>query len=336
MKLLYVSCHQILEWDEVRLFHELGIDVFSAGSYACPWFREGMLRPGIDGLTHYPELERLASTYMSSGCSLSQELIDWADTIMFMHQPEALEKNWAKMKGKRVIFRSIGQCVAHQERILSLLKDEGLEIVRYSPMETKIPDYAGHDAIIRFYKDPDEFNGYTGDIPQIVNFTQSIVQRRKHTHYDEIREVMDGLQAKIYGTDNQNLKELDGGQKSYENLKQIMRESRVYLYGGTWPAPYTLSYIEAAMTGIPILAFGRRIAESTSSASFEFYELPYLIATGANGFISDDVSFLKDKAKLLLNDQAYAKDIGGMMRKQTIELFGKKNISRLWKNYLLN
>ena len=92
MKLLYVSCHQALEYDEVKLFHELGIDVFSTGSYACPWFREGMIRPGIEGLTHYPELERLASTYMSPGCSLSQELIDWADTIMFMHQPEALAK----------------------------------------------------------------------------------------------------------------------------------------------------------------------------------------------------------------------------------------------------
>jgi hypothetical protein len=31
---------------------------------------------------------------------------------------------------------------------------EGLEIVRYSPMERNIPGYIGEDALIRFYKDP--------------------------------------------------------------------------------------------------------------------------------------------------------------------------------------
>ncbi len=336
MKLLYVSCHQILEYDEVKLFHELGIDVFSTGSYACPWFREGMLRPGIEGLTHYPELERHASTYMSSGCSLSQELIDWADTIMFMHQPEALEKNWHKMKGKRVIFRSIGQCVQHQEEILSILKDEGLEIVRYSPMESRIPSYAGQDALIRFYKDPEEFSGYTGHIEQVVNFTQSVVQRKKHTHFAEMKEIMQGLPAKIYGTDNENLHELDGGQKSYENLKQILRESRVYLYGGTWPAPYTLSFIEAMMTGIPIVAMGRRIAESTNSASFEFYEIPYILTNQVTGYVSDDTTYLRENVKFLLENPLRAKEIGDLARKHAIQLFGKKNISRLWKDYLLH
>lgn len=336
MKLLYISCHQVLEYDEVKLFHELGIDVFSTGSYACPWFREGMIRPGIDGLTHYPDLERHASTYMSSGCSLSQELIDWADTIIFMHQPEALEKNWHKMSGKRVIFRSIGQCVSHQEELLKGLRSHGLEIVRYSPMEAKIPGCAGADKLIRFYKDPDEFTGYTGEIEQVVNFTQSVVQRRRHTHYAEMKEIMSGLSAKIYGTDNENLHELDGGQKSYENLKQIMKESRVYLYGGTWPAAYTLSFIEAMMTGIPIVAMGRRIAESTNSASFEYYEIPHLIANGATGFVSDDVSYLKECVKRLFEDRGLALDMGGLARKQAIEIFGKKNISRLWKDYLLN
>lgn len=335
MKLLYISVHQVLEYDEVRLFNEMGIDVFSTGAYACPWFREGMIRPGIEGLKHYPDMEHSASTYMSSGCSLPQELIDWADTIMFMHQPEALEKNWHKMKGKRVIFRSIGQCVQTQEEILSRLRFQGLEIVRYSPMEKKIPSFAGEDAMIRFYKDPDEFKGYTGEIEQVVNFTQSIVQRSRHTHYEDIQRIVNGLPAKIYGVDNENLGDLDGGQKSYENLKQILRESRAYLYGGTWPAPYTLSFIEAMMTGIPIVALGTRIAESTNPASFEFYEIPELLTNQVTGFVSDDVNYLRQNVEFLLQNPLRAKEIGGLARKQAIEIFGKKNISRLWRDYLL-
>ncbi len=334
MRLLYVSCHQVLEYDEVKLFTELGIDVFSTGSYACPWYRPGMIRPGIEGLTHYPEMERMASTFISSGYSMPQELIDWADTIMFMHMPEALEKNWAKMKGKRVIFRSIGQCVSHQENILRELMAQGLEVVRYSPMEVNIPNYCGQTDLIRFYKDPEEYKDYTGKNDVIINFTQSIIQRRNFTHYDEVMRVMRGLPSKIYGVDNQNLGEYDGGQLSFEEMKQTMRDSRAYLYSGTWPAPYTLSFIEAMMTGIPILATGRAIAESTVSGSFDFYEIPHIIENRVTGFVSDNIDELRSAANSLLSDEQGAKAMGERSRKTAIELFGRENIAKQWRALL--
>jgi glycosyltransferase involved in cell wall biosynthesis len=331
MKLLYLSCHQILEYDEIKLFHEMGLDVFSAGSYAYPKWRPGMPRPGIDTLTHYPDLERLASTIVSSGYNIPQELIDWADAIMFMHMPEALEKNWAKMRGKRVIFRSIGQCVGHQELILKKLRLEGLQIVRYSPMEQKLPNYAGHDQIIRFYKDPDEYQAWQGTIPRILNITQSIIQRAGFVQYEEIKQVTNALPFDIFGIGNENLPNSEG-QVSDEKQNALYRQYRAYIYGGTWPAPYTLSFIEAMMTGIPIIAIGKKHVENTKG--IEFYEVPDIIDDGRNGYVSDDLNYLRAAAETMLNNYDHAAQIGGAGRATAIELFGKANIKQQWEAFL--
>jgi len=336
MRLLYLSCHAILEYDEVKLFHELGFDVFSAGVYANPSYREGMSRPGLDQLTHHVDLERMASTFVSSGYNLDQGLIDWADVIVFMHLPEALEKNWAKLRGKRVIFRSIGQCVGHQERILTELRKEGLQIVRYSPIEDKLPNYAGADAVIRFYKDPNEYHNYQGTIASLLNITQSIVQRRDYAQYDQILEVAKGHTLDIYGNGNQgnaNPSENVGvGPVRFETQLSLYRQYRAYIYGGTWPAPYTLSFIEAMMTGIPIIAVGRKFVEQDRGLTF--YEVPDLITHGFNGFVSDSLETLKFAARDLLHDYDAAIRIGQRGRRRAIELFGKDNISRQWSDFL--
>ncbi len=49
MKLLYLSCHSVLEYDEVKLFKEMGIDVFSHGVYANPNKPSDVKRPAIKG-----------------------------------------------------------------------------------------------------------------------------------------------------------------------------------------------------------------------------------------------------------------------------------------------
>jgi len=56
MKILYLSCHSVLEFDEVKLFHELGHEVFSPGSYVEPLNPGDPMRPGIPGLIYDPEI----------------------------------------------------------------------------------------------------------------------------------------------------------------------------------------------------------------------------------------------------------------------------------------
>jgi len=56
-KILYLSCHEILEFDEVSLLHELGHEVFSPGAYVEPANRgDQNLRPSIPGLKYDPDI----------------------------------------------------------------------------------------------------------------------------------------------------------------------------------------------------------------------------------------------------------------------------------------
>lgn len=333
MKLLYFSCHSILEYDEVKLFHELGYDVFSCGVYANPQGHETLPRGPIVGMTHYPEMERLASTIRVGGGHISQELIDWADVIVFMHEPVILATNWMRMKHKKVIFRSIGQCVKWQEEILQQFVPEGLKIVRYSPAEKNIPSFAGEHAMIRFYKDPEEYQGYTGEIVQAINVTQNISGRGEYCFYKEIQEMMQGVPNKIYGLNNEALGNQWGGKISEEELRRILRESRVYIYGGTWPAAYTLSFIEALMTGIPIVSIGHGIAEDRFD-HFPYFEVPEIISNGYSGYVDDDINILKNAVKDLLADLDFAKNIGEKGREVAIKLFGKETIAKQWKEFI--
>ena len=169
MKIQYISCHSILEYDEVQLLTELGHDVFSNGAYIDPAGHITHPRPGIKGAKYYPEYAELAR--MNPTTNLPKELIDPFDVIIVMHQPDVLVQNWDKIKHKKVIWRSIGQSVPAVERKLAPLREEGLVVVRYSPKEENIDSYTGSDAMIRFYKDPEVYKGWDGKDTGVVNFS---------------------------------------------------------------------------------------------------------------------------------------------------------------------
>jgi len=161
MKILYLSCHSILEYDEVRLLRELGYDVFAAGAYLNS--TGDSMRPELPPISLDPvalaQFHEIAQQHPGEDNkdNLSREFVENFDCILVMHMPKWIERNWDVMKHKRVIWRTIGQSVAHTEAQLASYRREGMEIVRYSPREVTIPGFIGQDALIRFYKDPDEY-----------------------------------------------------------------------------------------------------------------------------------------------------------------------------------
>jgi len=160
MKIQYLSVHEVLEYDEVSLLTELGHEVFSNGAYLNPEGHPGLRRPAIQGGKYFPEYEKLAKIHPRT--CLPKELIDPFDVIIVMHQPEIIIHNWKLFKDKKIIWRSIGQSVPHIENMLRRFQKEGLKIVRYSPKEQNIPHSMNQDALVRFYKDPEEFISPTG------------------------------------------------------------------------------------------------------------------------------------------------------------------------------
>lgn len=332
MNIHYISCHSVLEYDEVKLLTELGHNVFSNGAYLEPTGHISLPRPGIDGAKKWDDLVKIAIDNPKT--NLPKELIDPFDYIIVMHTPDVITNNWENIKHKKVIWRTIGQSTPGVERKLNKARSEGLRIVRYSPKETNIENYIGEDTLIRFYKDPDVFNGWVGNSDQVVNFTQSLKGRGTFVHHEEIMGSIIGYNSKIYGTGNDDLGQFNGGEVSFNKMIDILRQARVFVYGGTWPASYTLSFIEALMIGVPIVAIGRRLAHIGNYEPIDFYEVDEIIKSGENGFIGESIQEIRHYIELLLNNYDLAKKISANGRETAIKLFGKKQIADQWREFL--
>lgn len=330
MKILYLSCHSILEYDELRLFEELGYDYFSLGSYLDPRKPVDLIRPA---LKYKVDLDLLSKAPDRN--NIPHEFFAPFDVIIIMHVPEWIERNWHNMKHKRVIWRTIGQSTAALERRLQPYRNDGLEVVRYSPREQRIANNIGADALIRFYKDENEFGEYNGAQNNVITFSQNIKVRGEHCSFDAVMQTLQGFgdKAKIYGRDNENLGKLFGGFLTYDEMRQAYRDNRVYLYGHTQPASYTLNFMEAFMTGIPVVALGPRWANSLKIAG-DTYEVPDFINNGVNGYCSDNINELRDAINHFMTDHEYAKKVGLQGRLTAINLFGKDKIKAQWKKYL--
>lgn len=334
MKLLYIGCHETLEYDEVKLFTELGIDVFSyQGSYMNPSGHESLKRPAISGGIYHEEFAQEAIKYAKT--KIPKEFFDKFDAVMIMHDPNVIVENWDRMKHKSVIWRSIGQSTSHVENMIRRTRYDGMKIARMSPIEERISGYIGSDTMIRFYKDPDDWKDWNGNEKRVINFTQSLLGRRVFCHYDLIHQLMQGFPSLVYGSGNTDLGGLDGGELSYELMCGTLRDNRVFVYGGTWPSPYTLSFIEAMMTGIPMVCIGKQLAEEVvpQPDQIDYYEIPDIIRDGYNGFISNNINELRDNIHQLLENQDLAKSIGENGRKTAIELFGKEKIRSEWEEF---
>lgn len=332
MKIHYLSDHSILEYLEVKLFSEMGHEVFSNGAYLDPAGSKLLPRPGIPSAKYFPEYESLARQYPKT--HLPPELIQPFDVIFIMNRPEWITENWNNIKHKRVVWRSIGQSTRTVENMIRKMRYEGMKIVRWSNKEQNIPDYLGADSVIYSYQDPQEFTNWNGTEKRVINFTQSLKGRRTFCHYDDLMQLADGFPTQIFGSGNDDLGGLNGGDLPYELMKGQMRDNRVFIYGGTWPAPYTLAFQEAMMTGIPIVSIGKKLAENIPSIperdKISFFEIPDFIEHAQNGFYSDDITELRGIIHRLLEDYEYAKQISEKGRAKAISVFGKNLIKNLW------
>lgn len=309
----------------------MGHDVFSLGSYINPNSPQDVKRPAVLGDSH-EKLQGIAIQCTKD--NLHQELIDWADVIIWMHRPDWILNNWAKVKGKKCVWRSIGQSTKDVESMLAIPRSEGLKLVRYSPEERNIQGFLGEDAIIRFYKDENEFSGYTGVIPTVITVAQAMKSRGKSCGFEIFDQATKGLSRALFGPQNED-SGISGGLLSYEDLKAAYRNYQVYFYTGTYPAPYTLNFIEAMMTGIPIIAIGPQLADLHYFNGCT-YEVSKIIDNETSGFYSDDIGSLRFYLEKLLSHPEECKRIGENGRKTAIKLFGKEVVREQWANFLNN
>ena len=330
MNLLLLLAHSIEEYDQVRLLSSLGYDVFSIGAYTDPLNPGDDKRPAILDAPRHPELEAYvnAADTMATKDRLPGELIDWADAIIVHHFPERwIAGQWDAIGRKRVIWRTVGQSSPATEMVMGTLPHRGrLEIIRYSPAERdaflRMGVYAGEDATIRFYKDPDEWTDWRGDREVVGNVTQDMAKRAEACGLRYWMTATRGLPALPAGPGSGALRGV--GELDYEAMREYLRSIRAYLYTGTRPASYTLGLIEAMMTGVPVVSIGPQAFGIPDI--FEGHTI--------TGWWFDDPEKAGRALARLLESTDVAQERSGVVRARAIDLFGRDAIAAQWRAYL--
>lgn len=340
MNLLILSSHAILEYDDLRLFSDLGYDVFMPGAYSNPSEPgENSIRPALPDAPYHPELNALCDEQrMKHGpeglemgivdwakADVHPDIVDWADVIMVNCFPDTwIGYQWEQIKHKRVIWRTIGQSNPHLEHEMRQYK--GLEIVRYSPAEKRAFEplgvFAGEDAMIRFCKYPSDFGPWIGDNPVVGNVTQNLDVRGDHCGLDFWQQATEGLPVRLAGLGSERMGGL--GLLSYQGMLDYLAHLRVYLYMGTQPASYTLGLMEAMLAGCPVVSIGP--GDMWMPALFEGHELV------DHGW--DNPANAKADVEDHLSDLDYATRRSIAIRRRANTLFSPDVIGPQWLTYL--
>jgi hypothetical protein len=344
-RIVLMLAHSIEEAMQVQLLHELGHEVFSIGAYMDP------AHPGDDkrdALPQVPFHADLAAAVSAAPCSpdmpddhlwgakdrLPDEVIDWGD-IFIVHHCEwrwLAGGNFERLRaaGKRVIWRTVGQSTHENEARMAPLRAQGLEIVRYSPKERAIPYYAGEDALIRFWMDPAEYTGWTGEEVAVGNVTQDMRGRAAWTGWDFWEEATRDLPRNPAGPKSEQWG--GTGALSPAGLRAYLRRMRAYLYTGTFPASYTLGFIEALMTGTPMVVAG------PARWNRDFSGLPYghmlLEAHELVPLVAHTPWQASQMLNRLLHDRDWAVQVSALQQEVADRVFGKAVIAEQWRRFL--
>ena len=354
VNVLLMLAHSIEEHDQLKLLHGLGYTVASIGGYIDPAHPHDDVRPALphiprvdvvwDAVQEVEATETRPDRLINAKDNLPQAIIDWADVLIVHHMEWRWigslgddgrtplpgmygGEQWSRIRDKRVIWRTVGQSSHDNEARMKRYRDDGLEIVRYSPKEENIPGYLGKDALIRFYMDPDEWHGWTGEDEVVTNVTQDLVRRGAFCGLDYWQEATRGLPTRPGGPGSEQL--LGGvGKLPLDDMKALLRKSRVYMYTGTVPASYTLGLLEAMMTGIPIVSVGPANQNLLPyfPRLFEGHELA--------AHWSDTPETARMWLRQYLKDWGTARETSRIMRDRAIGLFGKASVGAAWKAYL--
>jgi glycosyltransferase involved in cell wall biosynthesis len=298
------------------------------------------MRPALPDYPFFPDLKAAVDDLgTDDNLGAAQEhipdaLLDWLGddgAIVIHHYTERLVGDWPRLRdwmrgapGRRVIWRTVGQSVENNERMMAPLRADGLERVAYSPNERFIPGYIGHDALIRFGKDPADWYGWTGDKAVVGNVTQGLLRRDPWTNYGFWEEATRGLPRLPAGPGS----ELHGGlgELGYDEMRQYLRDIRVYLYLGTQPASYTLGLIEALMTGVPVVSIG--------PSHMQIFDMPGVFEGWELAPWGDDPLEVRRTLGLILENEAMAARVGSGARARALDLFGLDTIADQWASFL--
>lgn len=351
MKLLYIgSWHTTQTWDDLTLFTELGIDWFDTGIYRDPqnpiYNSQYLIRGPIDKEVNKSLLMEFLSINQTdryfSFPNLTLDFLNKFDLILYNYCspfPQGIQTLVEFVKNRKpIIFRTYGHQPKYIEEALRVYKKNyKLYLVRNSPMEKNLPNYAGEDYIIRGYINENLYTNWRGEVNTVLTFSNDFNARLNHPNYEAYRIylnlIRNKLPTELYGMNNSVTK--NSRAVSWGEQIELFQTRSCYFNLNSPPASLTYSFAEALMTGIPVVSVGVKLG-STPNSTIETYEIPYIIENGKTGFYSDDPDELIEYIKLIMADKNLAKNISDNGRKKALDLFSKQKISTQWMDLFKN
>ncbi|MEI8258640.1 MAG: glycosyltransferase, partial [Deltaproteobacteria bacterium] len=101
----------------------------------------------------------------------------------------------------------------------------------------------------------------------------------------------------------------------YDDIQRAFRRSRLYLHDGE--QEYTITLIEAMMTGMPVV-------------SFRLPGIERYVVHGENGFVVDNAKQLRECCRMLLDDADLARRMGAVGREMALRDYNEDRWRRDW------
>jgi hypothetical protein len=342
-RVLLCLSHSIEEYQQLDLLSSLGYEVASLGGYIDPENPHDPKRPPLD-VPAYPEIKAAVDALgTDDNIGAAQEsipyaVLDWLgndSVIIFHHRLERLFGQWPRLAdwrrgsgGRRIVWRSVGQSVQHNEREAAPFRMAGLERVTYSPKERNIPEFSGEDALIRFWG-YEEDRPWVGDREVVIQVSQHLRQRDPFTNWEFWDSATRDLPRLPIGPGS----EVIGGTGSvpYDEMREHLLRSRAFLFTGSQPASYTLGLVEAMHAGIPTVSIGPtwmkvKYEGGTAEELFEGHELATLSA--------DDPNEARHMLRELLADRDYATAMSEVTRREARRMFDRETVGAQWAAFL--
>jgi hypothetical protein len=335
LNILYFSCHEILEYDDLRMFTELGHRVFSLGDFAHPEASEKKFRPGRPEFFH----KAFWDSFQEMGCNLpgrrvTREFCRLFDLVIINHNPSLIDVNLNAFGNMPIILRTLGQSRLSIEKEY-MKYGERIFIVRYSETERDIVGFAKTDAVVYFGKYESDWPAWKGGDPGIT--FHNTYKGRNSISYPKLEEwitIRNETGCRLYGAFNENIPEASG-LATYAQQLELYNSAAFYLYVYTQPPSYTLSFIESLMAGVPVIAPSASMIAATSSANQDDawsearYEIPKFLH-GSELSLYENVEQAIAIAKTLKTDREAALRVSEQQKENARKYFDAKVSMNNW------
>lgn len=340
-KLLYISAHETLEWQECDLFNRLGFDVFPIGHYTD---QDNPIKTTLGTLPfriseewlpifkRYHDYEKMKINILSMECGgrnpymfrVKKEFADLFDIIVVCYYEENITLNWNSFAGKNIVLRTISQYPLHvtpyrdKIKIVSLAENEECLLQRKP------------DAVIRQCVDTNFYSGWAPNTNYLLTVNKWIKNRGPVSEYDVYDYVSQHFNRVLCGFKNDDIPWAKP-ELTQEEIQELRRRSRVYLSMCSKPGCVTYSFIEALATGIPVVSVGPELG--SFHKTLRTFNVDRFIQNGVNGFYSDKPPELIAYIKELMTNTSLAKQIGQAGRRTAIEYFSKEKCLKDWQSF---